>query len=256
MALKAGHDPNYVAATGALYHTGDPGSPPVSPPTLLGDASAAALLVAGIAAALVTVSKTGQGQVIDASIAESANYLTTYAKSFYQAGQISDQRGARWLDGAAPWNATYATKDDGYMVVAAIEPKFYRSFISGLGLASDPLFADFQQWDQKKWPQQKAAVADRFAAESRTHWTEVFSDLDACVSPVLTYAESAEQVDLTARGANRPIGDQVFPAPAPRFLKTPSSASRSEPADDLAAYLSSIGVSEASLDAWRESLPA
>jgi alpha-methylacyl-CoA racemase len=142
------------------------------------------------------------------------------------------------------------------MVVAAIEAKFYRSFISGLGLASDPLFADFQQWDQKKWPQQKAAVADRFAAESRTHWTEVFSDLDACVSPVLTYAESAEQVDLTARGANRPIGDQVFPAPAPRFLKTPSSASRSEPADDLAAYLSSIGVSEASLDAWRESLPA
>ena len=96
----------------------------MSPPTLLGDASAAALLVAGIAAALVTVSKTGEGQVIDASIAESANYLTTYAKSFYQAGQMSDQRGARWLDGAAPWNATYATKDDGYMVVAAIEAKF------------------------------------------------------------------------------------------------------------------------------------
>ena len=72
---------------------------------------------------------------------------------------MSDQRGARWLDGAAPWNATYATKDDGYMVVAAIEAKFYRSFISGLGLASDPLFADFQQWDQEKWPQQKAAVA-------------------------------------------------------------------------------------------------
>ena len=85
MALKAGHDPNYVAATGALYHTGDPSTPPVSPPTLLGDASAAALLVAGISAALVTVSKTGEGQVIDASIAESANYLTTYAKSFYQA---------------------------------------------------------------------------------------------------------------------------------------------------------------------------
>ena len=28
---KAGHDPNYVAATGALYHTGDPGSLPASP---------------------------------------------------------------------------------------------------------------------------------------------------------------------------------------------------------------------------------
>ena len=256
MALKAGHDPNYVAATGALYHTGDPGSPPVSPPTLLGDASAAALLVAGIAAALVTVSKTGEGQVIDASIAESANYLTTYAKSFYQAGQMSDQRGARWLDGAAPWNATYATKDDGYMVVAAIEAKFYRSFISGLGLASDPLFADFQQWDQEKWPQQKAAVAKRFATESRAHWSKVFSDLDACVSPVLTYSESANQAHLAERAANRRIGDQVFPAPAPRFLQTPSSASRSELTDDPPTYLSSIGVSQASLDAWQESLRA
>ena len=255
MALKAGHDPNYVAATGALYHTGDPGTPPVSPPTLLGDASAAALLVAGISAALVTVSKTGEGQVIDASIAESANYLTTYAKSFYQAGQMSDLRGARWLDGAAPWNATYATKAGGYMVVAAIEAKFYRSFISGLGLASDPLFADLQQWDQEKWPQQKSAVADRFVAESRAHWTEVFSDLDACVSPVLTYAESAQQAHLTVRGANRRIGDQVFPAPAPRFSQTPGIGSRPDSTGDVAAYLGSIGVSEASLDAWRGRIP-
>ena len=141
------------------------------------------------------------------------------------------------------------------MVVAAIEAKFYRSFISGLGLTSDPVFADFQQWDQEKWPQQKAAVADKFAAESRAHWTEVFSDLDACVSPVLTYAESAEQAHLAERAANRRIGDQVFPAPAPRFLQAPSSAARSELTDDPAAYLRSIGVSEASLDAWRQSLP-
>lgn len=256
MALKAGHDPNYVAATGALYHTGDPDTPPMSPPTLLGDASTAALLVAGIAAALVAVSKSGEGQVIDASIVESTNYLTTYAKSFYQAGQMSDLRGARWLDGAAPWNATYATKDDCFMVVAAIEAKFYRSFISGLGLASDPLFADFQQWDEEKWSQQKAQVANRFAAESRLHWVEVFSELDACVSPVLTYAESAEQAHLAVRGANRRIGDQVFPAPAPRFSQTPSSAPRSELTTDPAAYLSSIGVSQASLDAWRQSLLA
>ena len=99
-------------------------------------------------------------------------------------------------------------------------------------------------------------MADKFAAESRAHWTEVFSDLDACVSPVLTYAESAEQAHLAERAANRRIGDQVFPAPAPRFSQTPSSAARSELTEDPAAYLRSIGVSEASLDAWQDSLPA
>ena len=114
----------------------------------------------------------------------------------------------------------------------------------------------FSNGDEEKWSQQKAQVANRFAAESRLHWVEVFSELDACVSPVLTYAESAEQAHLAVRGANRRIGDQVFPAPAPRFSQTPSSAPRSELTTDPAAYLSSIGVSQASLDAWRQSLLA
>ena len=119
----------------------------MTPPTLLGDASAAALCGCGHICGLGGGFKNGEGQVIDASIAESANYLTTYAKSFYQAGQLSDARGASWLDGAAPWNATYQTQGRRFMVVAAIEAKFYRSFISALGYTRDPLFADLDQWD-------------------------------------------------------------------------------------------------------------
>ena len=251
MAQQGGHDPNYVAATGALYHTGHPDIPPMTPPTLLGDASAAALLVAGISAALVAVSKTGEGQVIDASIAESTNYLTTYAKSFYQAGQLSDHRGARWLDGAAPRNATYATKDGGFMVVAAIEAKFYRTLIMALGLESDPLFADLDQWADARWPEQKAAVAVRFVSESRAYWTQVFDALDACVSPVLNYEESTEHAHFIAREAYWSSGEQVFPAPAPRFSETPNDTSQRELTDDLDHYLSAMGVTDSALAAWR-----
>ena len=249
MALKAGHDPNYVAATGALYHTGDPSTPPVSPPTLLGDASAAALLVAGISAALVTVSKTGEGQVIDASIAESANYLTTYAKSFYQAGQMSDQRGARWLDGAAPWNATYATKDDGYMVVAAIEAKFYEQFITALALQDDPLFKETGQWSSDLWARQRDVIEERFAAETRAFWAVHFAEIDACVSPVLTYGESHAHTQFLAREAHWTAEGDVFPMPAPRFSGTPINPQKvAETATP--EYLRSLGLPESALQAW------
>lgn len=251
MAVKAGHDPNYVAATGALYHTGHPDSPPITPPTLLGDASAAALLVAGISAALVTVSKTGEGQVIDASIAESANYLTTYAKSFYQSGHLSDARGASWLDGAAPWNSTYQTQDGQYMVVAAIEAKFYCVLIAALGLNADPLFADLDQWDYGRWPEQKDVMERRFGSESRAFWAQVFDGLDACVSPVLNYKESANHPQFIARDALWSSDGQIFPVPAPRFSVTPSLTSPPELTDDLHHYLKAMGVTDSALAAWR-----
>ena len=36
LAQVAGHDPNYISLTGALYHSGESGSPPQAPPTLIG----------------------------------------------------------------------------------------------------------------------------------------------------------------------------------------------------------------------------
>lgn len=251
MSDKAGHDPNYVAATGALYHAGSMGAPPVTPPTLLGDASAAALLVAGISAALVSAEKTGHGQVLDAAIAECTNYLTTYAKSFYQAGQLTDERGGAWLDGAAPWNATYVTSDGGYMVVAAIESKFYEALLSALDLDENPLFVNAGQWDQEAWPEQRAMLAARFAANSRAHWSDVFLNADACVSPALTYGESHLHPQFAHREAHWVEEGQVFPAPAPRFSLTPFLATEKPENNDIKQYFTEIGISEALISAWQ-----
>jgi len=251
MSDKAGHDPNYVAATGALYHAGSMGAPPVTPPTLLGDASAAALLVAGISAALVSAEKTGHGQVLDAAIAECTNYLTTYAKSFYQAGQLTDERGGAWLDGAAPWNATYVTSDGGYMVVAAIESKFYEALLTALDLDEHPLFVNGGQWDQEAWPEQRAMLAARFAANSRAHWSDVFLNADACVSPALTYGESHLHPQFAHREAHWVEEGQVFPAPAPRFSLTPFLATEKPENNEIKQYFTEIGVSEALISAWQ-----
>ena len=60
-AQAAGHDPNYVAATGVLFHSGRADSAPMAPPTLLADAAGgAALLTAAISSALVHAVRQGR----------------------------------------------------------------------------------------------------------------------------------------------------------------------------------------------------
>ena len=220
-AQAAGHDPNYIAATGALFHSGRAGSAPMAPPTMMGDAAGAAALTAAISSALIPALQRGQGQVIDAAIAEATLYLSTYAQSFYQAGHLSDEREGDWLDGAAPWNTVYPTSDGKFVAVAAIEASFYRLFLKLLSLDDDPIFADGNQWARERWPGQRTKISEAFSRQDRAFWTQVFAGSDACVSPVLTYGESAEHPQFKARSAHIREGDQTFPAPAPRFSATP-----------------------------------
>ncbi len=78
LSQVAGHDPNYISLTGALYHSGDPDAPPQAPPTLLGDcAGGTAMMAWGISSALLHAERTGQGQVVDAAIVDGLAYLSS-----------------------------------------------------------------------------------------------------------------------------------------------------------------------------------
>jgi len=49
------------------------------------------------------------------------------------------------------------------------------------------------------------------------HWTGIFDQTDACVTPVLTYQEAAEHPHMAARKALQKHDGLVHPALAPRF---------------------------------------
>src|SRR5450631_11372 len=69
LAQAAGHDLNYIALSGALWFSGEPGRPPLTPPTLVGDLGGGALYLAmGLVAGILHVQRGGVGQVIDAAI--------------------------------------------------------------------------------------------------------------------------------------------------------------------------------------------
>ena len=221
LAQVAGHDPNYISLTGALYHSGAADRPPEAPPTLLGDcAGGTAMMAWGISSALLHAHRTGQGQVVDAAIVDGLAYLSSFARSFYQAGHISDQRGGQWMDGAAPWNRAYACGDGGYITLCPVEAKFYQVLLQKLELLEHPLFADLNQWDRERWPAQCQHLRDMFLGRSRDDWCKLLEGTDACFAPVLTYGEVHDHPHNSASEAYIEVDGQWHPAPAPRFSAT------------------------------------
>lgn len=237
MAMSAGHDPNYLSITGALFSIGEAGGPPVQPLNLVGDfGGGGAFLAIGLLAALVEARRSGKGQVVDAAMVDGAASLMTAAYSMRNAGMWTDRRGSNLIDGGAPFGACYATSDGGHMAVCAIEPKFYAAFVSGLGLDEAALPS---RMDKRNWPALRSLFADRFAAKTRAEWTAIFEGRDACVTAVLDLGEAPEHPHNRARGTFVAHQGKPVPAAAPRFSGTPSAVSpQSGPpvAERLAAW--------------------
>ncbi|WP_020661443.1 CaiB/BaiF CoA transferase family protein [Amycolatopsis benzoatilytica] len=238
LASRAGHDINYLSLTGALHAIGRAGQPPVPPLNLVGDFGGGSMfLLTGVLAALWERERSGRGQVVDAAMVDGASVLSQMIWAFRGEGAWTDERGTNLLDGGAPFYDTYECADGRHVAVGAIEPQFYAKLLDGLGLdAAGPP----DQLDREGWPALRARFSEIFRAHPRQHWEKVFADTDACVTPVLTFAEAEHHPHLAARGTITELDGVVQPAPAPRFSRTttdvPSAAP--EPGTDTAAVLS------------------
>jgi alpha-methylacyl-CoA racemase len=219
-ASTAGHDINYISLTGHLRAIARPGERPVPPLNLVGDfGGGSMLLLVGIMAALVERQVSGRGQVIDAAIVDGASMLGQMMWSFRSRGLWADEAGTNILDGGAPYYDTYRTADGGYMAVGAIEPRFFDLMLRGLGL--DPATLP-GQYDKAGYPRLRTVIAAAFRSRTRADWTKAFAGTDACVTPVLSYAEALKDEHLTARGTLIEVDGVPQPAPAPRFSRTPA----------------------------------
>lgn len=224
----AGHDINYIALAGALYHGGHRASPPAAPPTLVGDVGGGALILAvGLLAALLAARHSGEGQVIDAAISDGAALMTSLLLSLQQQGMWVDRRQSNLLDGGAPWYDCYECADGEYISVGALEPRFYRQLLERCGLGDDPEFAS--QFDAARWPVQKKRMAKLFRDRNRDEWCEILEGTDACFAPVLSLADAPRHPHNRARSTFMRVDGVTQPAPAPRFSRTPGAISGKPP---------------------------
>jgi len=217
LAQRAGHDINYIALTGALYAMGNRGSPPPVPLNLIGDYGGGAMIaVIGLLAAVHSARATGKGQVVDAAMVDGVSLISSLFHALAAEGLWSPERGSNLLDGGAPFYRCYSCKDGGFVAVGALEPAFFAALVEGLQLD----FKAGDQYDQTRWPELAMKLQDAFLGASRDYWAEHFQDTDACVTPVLSFAEAASHPHNVDRDLLTSASGILQPAPAPRLSHT------------------------------------
>jgi alpha-methylacyl-CoA racemase len=242
MAREAGHDINYSGLVGALHATGRAGDRPVPALNLVADYGGGALyLVVGVLAAIHARDRSGVGDVIDVAMVDGVASLMGPTLAMLATGSWVDAREANLLDGGAPFYTTYETADGRYVAVGALEPPFYEALVAGLGLDGAELPDRF---DRSRWPELRAAFADRFVGRSRDDWAQHFAGRDACVTPVLALSEVSAHPHHVARGTFFERDGRTVPTAAPRFA-TSKGARRDAPdvAPSPASILTAAGVS-------------
>src|SRR4029078_1868234 len=103
------------------------------------------------------------------------------------------------------------------MAVGAIEPQFFAQLLAGLGVSPDEVP---NQFDVAAYPEMFKLFTDRFASKTRDEWTAVFAGTDACVTPVLTWTEAAQNEHLLARATVMTAHGVEAAAPAQRSSRT------------------------------------
>ncbi|KAM8744372.1 alpha-methylacyl-CoA racemase [Acanthopagrus schlegelii] len=252
-ASAAGHDINYLAMSGLLSRLGRSGEKPYAPLNLLADFAGGGLTCAmGIVLALLERTKSGKGQIIDASMVEGAAYVGSFVWKSRKIGMWDNSRGQNMLDSGAPFYDTYETSDGKYMAVGAIEPQFYRELIKGLELEAGDLPP---QMSLNDWPELRRIFTERFASKTQADWSEIFDGTDACVTPVLSFDQVSSHPHNKERASfiTDSSGDES-PRPAPVLSVTPAEPCLSpDPAigEHTAEVLEDYGFTSAEIDQMR-----
>lgn len=248
----AGHDINYIALAGALYHGGHGDSPPAAPPTLVGDIGGGAmLLTVGVLAALLEARQSGAGQVIDAAITDGAALMTSLLLGLQQQGLWTDRRQGNMLDGSSHWYDCYECADGEYISIGALEPGFYRQLLEKCGLGEDAGLRP--QFEPASWPAQKEKMKEVFRSRKRDEWCQILEGTDACFAPVLNLSEAPRHAHNRARGTFVEVDGVTQAAPAPRFSRTPGAIRGTAPAsgEHTRSVLQGAGFSEREIDGFR-----
>jgi alpha-methylacyl-CoA racemase len=254
MAPAAGHDINYISLSGALHGIGERGGKPVPPLNLVGDFGGGGMLLAfGIAAALVEVAKSGEGQVIDAAMTDGSALLMNAIFGMMNTGAWQPERGTNLLDTGAHFYGTFETSDGKHISIGSIEPQFYALLLEKTGLQDDARF--HKQMDRTLWPELKAELEKVFRGKTRDEWDEIMLGTDICYAPVLDLADAAAHPHNQERQTFVESAGITQAAPAPRFSRTEPELPTAPvaPGAQTDQILKDAGVSEAEITALRES---
>jgi crotonobetainyl-CoA:carnitine CoA-transferase CaiB-like acyl-CoA transferase len=226
---RAGHDIGYLALAGVLAMGGPAGGAPMMPGVQIADLAGGSLWGAtAILAALVGRHKTGKGAHLDISMTEGALALVSAELGNLDCG-AHPTRGLERLNGGVACYGIYRTKDDRYLAVGALEPKFWIALNEGIG--RPPSVAELLEPPETQ-ARARAEIAAIFATRTAAEWNAILANHDCCVELVTEVDElpdhplhRAREVFFTIDGGpgvgpvqqvRTPLGTPKSPRPPPR----------------------------------------
>lgn len=245
-SLRAGHDINYLSLAGIIGMTGSKKGELAVPGIQVADLAGGSLLgLVGLLAAMIQREKTGRGQFVDTSMFHGSLSLATMVLAGVETGFERPEPCAMTLNGRFPCYGLYRTKDNGYMSLGALEPKFWKNFCIAVG-REDLMGGQFGG------PDVVSDVELLFASRTKDEWISAMKQADACCEPVLSLDDAVSSELARARGmvSETPDGRRFLASPL-RLTGSPPVA-EDAPAPDLGQHtrdvLGQLGLTEQDME--------
>jgi len=199
-AQRPGYDIIAQGMSGIMSVTGAAGGPPMKAGLPLTDLAAGLIAANAVLTALLARERTGTGQHVDTSLFDAALSMSVWESAqVWATGEIPGPLGSAHR-GSAPYQALRAA--DGYLIVAANKPHFWRNLCAVLGrpeLEDDPRFAtnaDRLARLDELVPELEAALAGRTVAD----WVDTLLAANVPAGPIQDYGQSLADPHTIARG--------------------------------------------------------
>ena len=197
LAMLAGHDPNYLAVSGANSQLLDSDGRPIVTEIALGDTLSGINASESILAGLVHRERTGEGSYFDISIAESVGLLQSLnLADVFEAKAEGRDEGNELIHWAVSYYV-YETKDGRWVTLAAMEPKFWKTFCAFVGRED---LVDQQNTLPEDSNPAYTAVKEIFASKTFAEWVEIWQSVDCCLGPVFNLDELPDSPLYQQRG--------------------------------------------------------
>ncbi|OGA45758.1 MAG: hypothetical protein A3F74_08380 [Betaproteobacteria bacterium RIFCSPLOWO2_12_FULL_62_58] len=220
-------------AVGGLRHlTGDPDRPPARVAVSLTDYITGLYAFSGAMMALVHRLKTGQGQVIDTALYESAfSFTEQHIAAYEKLGAVANRLGS--ATGTAP-NNLYRTRDGQYIHIAANGPAIFRRLAQLMerpDLVEDARFSTVLARAEHH-DDMDAQVAEWVVRHDLAPLEQMLNEAEVPATRIFTIADIYRDPHYKARGAlvevpDDDLGSVTLAAPVPRLSRTPGRIRKS-----------------------------
>jgi crotonobetainyl-CoA:carnitine CoA-transferase CaiB-like acyl-CoA transferase len=254
---RSGHDINYIGLGGVLDLIGKKGEAPIIPGVQIADLAAGGMMSAiAILAAIICRGKTGEGHHLDVSMLDGViSWLSMHAAKYFMDGELPE-RGEMLLTGRYACYHVYETKDQRYMSLGALEPKFWANFCETIARRdlTDKQYAEGEERDRTI-----DEVQEILRSRTRQEWVDVFKNADACCEPVLNLEEvflhpqvlhrqMVKEVEHPVEGKVRAIGNPIKLSQYPFVIEAPPPTY----GEHTMEVLKSVGYSEKEIQHFKE----